>query len=470
MGERLEGKVKELIKSRNLLSPGDRVVVGVSGGPDSMGLLYLLHQLSSELRLKLVVANLHHGFRKEADREVLLVRNTSRQWNLPYYGARVDVPVLQEKTGLSSQEAARWARYHFFLKAARYFKASKIAVAHHRDDQVETVLLHLLHGSGLDGLTGMRLYRTWKGTQIIRPLLEVSHREIEQYCSLMEVPYLVDTSNLKGVYRRNRVRRELLPFLKEEFNPNIKDALHRMSRLLSEERDYMEKVAISSLSSLAKLEKGKIFLDSGKFKDTPLPVQRRIIRKAYNMVIKPGANLDALHVDQLIQLGTGSKTGKELSLPGKGYAYKVSDGFYLERYREECDFAPVKLNIPGWTYLLPLGFKIKSWIQRKEKLPWPPRHNQVYLDYHKLDPPLYFRIREPGDRLKPLGFPHRKKLKDFFIDLKVPAPKRERSPLLISGKKIAWVVGYRISHDFRITRETTKVLVLQIDRPISLEG
>ncbi len=457
-----EEKFKRTVELNGLLHPRDRIVVGVSGGPDSMGLLSMLCFWREEWKLQLIVAHLNHGMREEAERDFALVRDLCSQWKLTFMGGRVQVESRQAAGSISKQEEARKVRYWFYERVANKFQASKVALAHHRDDQVETVMLNFLHGSGLDGLSGMQMKRSWKGKAIIRPLLNFSHREMVEYCHKQGVPYVLDETNVKNIYRRNLVRQELLPYLKQQFNPRIKESIHRMSGIIADDRDYLEKIAARYFNQITRFHRGQAIIDLEYFKELHIAVQRRLLRKAYRLTVHSGAHLDSFHVDRLVQLGTKGATGKQQSLPGKGYAYKTSKALCMAPLKKKTPFQEVSLKIPGITYLYPTNMAVEAKVRRKEELTWPPSAQQVYLDYDKLKEPLYFRTRLPGDRFIPLGMASSKKLKEFFIDQKVPMPERDFCPLLISSQEIAWVAGYRIAEPYKVEEDTRRVLVLKL--------
>jgi len=459
----LENKVEETIQKYNLIPRDESVLVGVSGGADSMSLLHYLCNSISNAGSRLKVAHLDHGFREKSKEETDFVRRMCRKLEVPFYGARINVPYYREKWGLSAQEAARLARLYFYWKAASYFKVRIVATGHHRDDQVETVLLNFLHGSGLDGLTGMQVSRRFRNLTLIRPLIEVSKEEINSYCMEQGISYIQDESNFKNIYRRNKVRRELLPQL-EEYNPRIKEALYQLGRILEADRSYLEKQTRSYFARSARVETGRVVIKCSTFKEMPLSMQRRLIRMAYSLAVGVKYKPAFMHVEDMVNLACHGQTGKELDLPGGGLAYKTSRELIIQRFSSCVDSpAPVPLNIPGSTYIPGFNLTLYTAIKEVHELSWPPAVNQAYVDYQRISLPLYVRAREPGDRFKPLGLNQAKKVKDLFIDLKVPRQERDSCPLITtSNNEIAWVAGYRVSEDFKVTGETQKVLVISM--------
>jgi tRNA(Ile)-lysidine synthase len=220
-------KVKRYIHTHHLLQKGDRVLVAVSGGPDSLCLLHILWRLAPQLHLELVAAHLDHGFRSEAGQEAEAVRSMAAAWSIPYEGGAVDTALFRAERKLTAQEAARIVRYRFLLEAAKKHGAGKIAVGHQQDDQAETVLFKIIRGTGPDGLAGMLPRRPLGAVELIRPLLGVARREIVQYCEEAGLRPVLDPSNLKTGYTRNRIRLELLPHLVENYNPRVAESLAR---------------------------------------------------------------------------------------------------------------------------------------------------------------------------------------------------------------------------------------------------
>lgn len=464
----LKNKVKVTIKIHKLLQPGDRVLVGVSGGPDSLCLLHLLIALKREIDIELFIGHLNHGFRQEATSEFDYIRSLAREWKIPFYGARVDIPVYREELGLSAQEAARYVRYRFLLKGAMHFRANKIATGHHRDDQVETVLLNILHGAGLDGLGGMKICRPWKGIDIVRPLMETCKDDIIGYCRKHGIEPVHDASNLKKFYRRNKVRLELLPYLEREYNPQIREALLRLSCLVREDSKYIDKSARFYLK-LNSCMKGKeqIFLNTRKIAELDLSIQRRVLRAAWQTInTNASATLNAGHIHSIIQLYQKGYTGKEISLPGKKRAYKVYNGLIISSKTHDyvkTVFEPLNLNIPGITSLPGTEITFEAELKDPRDLSWPPdKKKEAFFDYDKLTMPLYIRYRQSGDKFHPLGMGgKKKKLKDFLIDKKIPRQERDTHPLIISGNEIIWITGIAVAHTYRITDKTRQALVLR---------
>ncbi len=460
-------KVRETLIDNDLLQEGDRVLVGVSGGVDSLCLFHVLLMLKAEWSIEVFAGHLNHGFREDAREDLEFVRSVAKKWKIPFYGASINVPYYSKKMGLSSQQAARYFRFQFFLKGARYFRANKIALGHHRDDQVETVLLNILNGTGLEGLAGMKANRRWKGLTIIRPLLYYSKTQILNYCKSEEIEHKEDSSNLKTIYQRNKIRLELLPYLRD-YNYQIDNAILRLSVLAQEDEDYLRKEAEKYLKvCVVTRTKGKVVLNADNLKKLPLALQRRVIRKTWQKIFPEKTFLSFKHIETIIRFYQKGETNKEIILPYQVKVYNRPGGRLVfitgEDPGKKKSFAPVLLNVPGKTFIPGIEKKIEAEIKKPAELKWPPDNNkEAYLDLEKINLPLKIRSRWKGARFSPLGMENgTKKIKNYFIDNKIPHHKRDFHPLVLSGGEIAWVVGMEISHRFRITESTRCVLVLK---------
>jgi tRNA(Ile)-lysidine synthase len=462
----LFNQVKGTIRRHHLLDQGDRVIVGVSGGVDSMVLLHLLNTYRKEFALSLIVAHVNHGLRpEESEREAELVRNECDRLGFPFEYGWFNVREFQKSGGLSLQDAGRRIRFRFFKSLLLKHQAAKVALGHHADDQVETLLLRWIRGAGLRGLKGMLPMREgW----VIRPLLESWRHEIESFASDHGVPYLSDLSNLKPAYLRNRVRLELIPFIEKEFQPNFKTVMLRTSTLLREEDDFVEKEAEKAYQSIVREEEAHLFFEFSQFQTLHRAVQWRVLLKA---------------LDKVNREETSSEEGKEWNVPSlyrrliashPGFILELPGGIILERRYDRITLGKrsvkpvlpfeVELISPGQTFIKELGktVAVVEMDAPPEKMEYGASPFVAYLDSRLLRFPLRMRNFRPGDRFQPLGVRGVQKLKEFFIDHKVPRFERAQIPLLISGEQIAWVVGYRIDDRVKITDRTQKALRVEV--------
>ncbi len=457
----LEQKVLKFMQEHNLIEAGDRILVGVSGGPDSLCLLHLLNSLAPRLKINLAVGHLNHGIRPEAAAEAEMVRSLAAGWSLPFVLKKVNVPRFAEARSLSEEEAGRILRYRFLGEAARRCGANKIAVGHHRDDQAETVLFNLLRGTGPDGLAGMLPERAFGPVRLIRPLLSLTRCEIEHYCRHHGLKPALDSSNLETEYTRNRIRLELIPHLEKTYNPRVKEALARFAALAAADRAYLQARAERALKVIARRRGDRLIISKKRLQVLPEALRGRVLRLALEEFFRD-RQVEWVHVRLLMDLLRDEDAAREAVLPGDRMAYSSSSHLVLapRRLRAKSWTGARPLHIPGRTYL-PDGGWIDAQIVPPAELPWPPSPKQAYLDYSLLPPTLSVRTRWPGARFHPQGAPGSKKLKEFFIDQKIPRQNRDRYPLVVSPQaEIIWVAGLRIAHPYRITAQTEKVLVL----------
>ncbi len=468
-------------------------MVAVSGGPDSTALLSLLSSLREELCLYLRPAHLNHMFRgEEAEKDALYVKELAGEFGLPVTVGKKNVPAFIKRKKLSPEEGARQVRYEFLQKVAGQVKANKIAIGSTADDQAETVLMRLLRGSGLKGLTGIVPIRSLDYSElegavpnfkpstlnfqlsVIRPLLEVSRPEIRDYLKRVGLRPRLDASNLEPVYLRNRIRRELLPYLTENYNPHIGAILSGMAKVLQADEEYLAGQAEERFSGVAKKKGQQIIIDLDKLKKLPLSLQRRILRKGIELVKGNLRGISLTQMDRILGIINGP-SGLEVHLPrdvvtrhsygnliisGKGRGKSRGSGCRLA-------FKEAHLEVPGKTEIKELDLRVCCSLlsRRNVRLPGKgslPEKDRAYFDFDKIKLPLRIRLRSRGDSFQPLGMKGRKKLKDFFIDRKVPREERAEVPLLVQGENILWVIGHRQGEEAKVTAETKKVLRVEI--------
>ncbi|MBS4023888.1 MAG: tRNA lysidine(34) synthetase TilS [Dethiobacter sp.] len=461
----MENMVFETINRFNLLVPGDRVLVAVSGGADSLCLLHLLGRKAKELDITLFVAHVNHGLRPEAAAEAAYVKKWALRLGLPVAVCRVDVGACVRAGGYSKQDAARRVRYASLQRIAVRVKANRLAVAHHLDDRVETVLLRLLSGSGLDGLSGIPVKRELAdGLTIIRPLHNVWRTQIEHYCSRHKLRPVFDRSNLNTHYLRNRVRLRLLPFLEAELGNHVRKSLLKTSELLARDSNLVAELTERAFrESIRCMGNESCILKLDVFQKQHEAVQSRLLRRLMWAagVERPSEG----HVQSVLALAQGGSPSGSVSLPG-GIAAQRSYGEicigrkagHMPATDEVCS-----LNVPGRTVLAWGNEVIEADIVNVSeiKLPLADRR-EACLDLDLLQEPLQVRARKPGDRVRLLGAAGQRKVKSILIDRKIPLKERDMIPLLLSGGQIAWIGGVETAHDFRVTKGTKRVLYLRL--------
>lgn len=453
-------KVKKIIERYNMFSPGDRVLVGVSGGPDSVCLLHILNRCRKEMALSLHVVHINHGIRKrESKREEKFVSHLAGRMGLPITVKSLNVPSYARKKRLTIEEAARDMRYSAFEQLAGKLNAKKIALGHTASDQVETVLMHLLRGSGPQGLSGIPPVRKLGSTAVVRPLIEVNREEILNYLKKNNLTFCLDSSNRKTEYFRNKVRLKLLPLLRKNYNENIDGALLRLSEILKEENAYWERVVERVLGKVVSWESEKILIDFKKFLRYNVAVQRRVLYRLF------GGIVSLSQIEAIRNLAQKSSQGKRIYL-GKRFSVRKEGNFLIFSSSPERRFKKFNysLRVPGKNEIeglnLTLNTRIVDFYPVSEK-----KTNTAYFDIDKINfKKLLLRNRREGDRFRPFGLRGTKKLSDFFIDRKIPRRLRDRVPLLVEGEDILWVVGIRRADKARITEDTKKILEVRVLR------
>ena len=480
---RLEGKAVTLVHRRvrdslrlSGLIDGARLVVSVSGGPDSLALLYSLLPLCDSMGLHLHGAHLDHRLRGAAsDADAAAVRDTFGLLEIQATVRSADVEEFRHAHGLSLEDAARRVRYEFLAAVAAEQRADAVALGHTADDQAETVLMHILRGSGLSGLRGMEpaTSRIVSGEKLmlVRPLLDVSRRQTAAYCAALGLEPRFDESNLSRELTRNRIRLDLIPQL-ETYNPAVRDALLRLSRTTAKDIAYIDGAVAAVWDDVATQSGPGVTLRRGRFSELAPAIQGHVLRKAMLAVKGDLTDVKQIHIDDMARLMTGP-AGKALDLPG-GVSLEVSYRTARLHSEDPSVQSPLtlegdhRLEVPGETKLA--RWLVSSWVidspRRTRPEPDGSKENSLdaCLDYDSLGGGLSVRPRAPGDQFQPLGMEQAKKLQDFMVDAKIPRSLRDQIPLVVSPRGIVWVVGYRIADWARITDKTARQLQLRFGR------
>ncbi|MBI3583085.1 MAG: tRNA lysidine(34) synthetase TilS [Nitrospinae bacterium] len=458
-----------------MITEKDTVLVGVSGGIDSITLLYSLFFLKDDLKCSLVAAHANHGLRGEqSDKEAEFVRKIADELKLPSVIEKIDVLGYMTEKGLSKQAAARELRYDFFERTAKKTSANKIALGHNANDQAETVLIRLLRGSGAKGIAGIKPVRACsersESNKIIRPLIEIRRDEITEFVKEKRLKYVEDPSNLEPYYLRNKIRLELIPLLKKEYNPNIIETLREAAEIVGDEDEFLESYCSTIMSAIGSPNgSGFIEIDVLKLKNFHIAIKRRIIRIALKMIKGDLLKISAVHVEDILNSINKGFSGKSLNLPDGICVLYEYDKLKLFREVEVAEEAEVRfdipLKIPGETILSkpeykfiaeiisPVDFVAAGFSLRNKYI--------SFFDMDKIKGALRVRNRVNGDIFHPSGMKGSKKLKEFFIDEKIPRRERDSIPLIVSGDIILWIVGKRVADYGKVDKDTKNILKIE---------
>jgi tRNA(Ile)-lysidine synthase len=462
----LEEKFIEFVQSNDLLKNTESILLGVSGGPDSLVMLELFFKFKNYFGINIAAAHLDHLFRVESTSEADFVEEKAKNMGLEFYRKKVDVPKIVEEEKMSAESAARRERFKFFREIYFKFGFDLLALAHHRDDQVETILLNIFRGSGLRGLSGIEKRLSLNDMEIIHPLLNLSKKEIIKYCSDHQLKPRIDKSNKENIYSRNIIRNKILPIVEEEINPSVRKVIARNADLIAEEENFLDKSAEKKFLKALISSNNKILkLDLNIIKKYDNVILRRILRKAYQQL---NNSLDDLYLDHILELEkllSNTSTGRGIDLPGDiKVIINYQELVFSKKGMIEEDLIKekIKLNLNTKQYY-DYGFTITTSVAEAEDIEFNLDNNTAVLDLDKLNLPLYFRSRKPGDSFVPLGMKGEKKIKDFLIDEKVPRYNRDSIPIIVDSEdNIVWLAGFRISENYKVTDNTNQVLVIKI--------
>ena len=462
--------VRRTLGTHRLLPSGSRVAVALSGGADSVALLFVMREIAEEEGIHLAgAAHLNHLLRgADADADEQFCRDLAARLQMPLEVERVDVAALARQSGVSIEHAAHTARHEFFERAAVRLGADAMAVAHTKDDQAETFLLRLLRGAGPRGLSGMHP----RSGIVVRPLLDTSRRDVIAFLRQRQVAFREDASNADLSIPRNRIRHELLPLLDTRFAGGIVDVLDREATIAREDADYLESAAHEAAARLIAQTSRSVELDADAIAAEPPAIARRVIRIAQQMAAGAGHFIGFDAVEAVRRYAVSKSTG-QLDLPGhrvnrRGGSLVLMGSRGREKPPSGGDFL-YQLEVPGQaavpeaacvisadTKLVPTG--------RSAAQLWrlAGRSDEAVIEAGRLSCPLSVRNRRPGDVFRPLGLNGRKKLQDFFVDAKIDRFEREITPVIVdSAGHIVWVAGHALAEEFRVTEATRDVVILR---------
>lgn len=453
----MQKKVLETIRQKKLIKSGDNIVIGVSGGHDSMALLHCLIYAKKKIDFKLNIVHVNHGVRGEyAKRDEDFVKQQAELLNINYFTKKVDMVSYGKQMGITSEEAGRELRYGFFREILNKSGGGKIAVAHNKDDQAETLLMRIFRGSGIDGLKGM----DFLVDDIIRPILNISRTEIEDYIDKNEIETVSDHTNFMPIYTRNKIRLELIPYIKNNFNPNLTDSLWRMSQISKIDSEFLEEVSLDKYNYvLNKKSNNGIILNGSLFYEQHESIKQRIIRRAIFDLCGDLQGFGEEHILSVKKLFVSGKTGKSINLP-RDIIAKVDYNNLIIQNKNNSIIKSYKYPLDiAYNEIEDLDYKLKLEVFSIEEIDClkNDRLNQ-FLDLDKIKGKIAIRNRRKGDRFIPYGMEGSKKLKDYFIDEKISKDLRDKIPLIVDEENILWIVGYRSNNLYRITEDTKRVL------------
>ncbi len=444
-------------RRQELFAPRDRVLVAVSGGPDSVALLHLLYRLKNELDLDLAVGHFDHGLRgQESEEDARFVADLARSLALPFHLGQGEVRSLARAAKISLQMAGRRLRLDFLQETCRTHSYHKLALGHTADDQVELFFLRLLRGAGGEGLKGM-----WPATQagLVRPLLAVGKAVLLTWLARESLPYRQDSSNLSRGYLRNRIRLDLLPELRRHYNPRLTEAVWRTQALLEEGERLLAAATAQAWAAVGEEKAPDFFsLDLPRLFILDPGLQKRLLRATVGKFLYD-QEITSTQVESLLDLARGKKSGGLISLGEARVARAGSELHIFRRLPAPPGRAATLLASPSDRVDSPEGWRWQLTSRPHDpQTPPPPAPHTAWLDADRLSFPLEVRYFRPGDRFWPLGAPGPKKLQDFLVDRKIPRWLRPYLPLITSAGRIVWVVGLRVAEPVKLTPSSRTVL------------
>lgn len=467
----MQNRILEYIRQQQLIARGDKLIVALSGGPDSVCLLHMLHTLRNELGIDIHAAHLNHKLRgAESDEDSHYVSELAQSFDIPLTSHSSDVASYRRSGSLSLEEAARELRYAFLAEVVNNQGGTGIVTGHTRDDQIETILMNIIRGSGIRGLRGLQPKTILKAGKnsipvtVIRPLIPLSRAETAEYCRQHGLFPRSDSSNQSTDFLRNRIRLELVPLLKS-YNIKIEDSLLRLAAISNDDYLLIEERSKEIWHRVAQAEDDRLSLDLKSLEALPRTLQRHTMANALQYMLGSLYDIEFTHIESMAEL-IQKPAGKSLHLPQGLLLIKEYDRLILTRDpHSSCPFPPLKesyiIDVPGCYYLD--GWKINA------EIATPPLQVDSYdrftalLDLDKTGQRLTVRTRKPGDRFYPLGMNSPKKLQDFMVDIKIPRTWRDRVPLICSPNSILWIVGWRIDERMKVCPATQRILKIRFE-------
>ena len=466
------------IQKFRMIEKGETLFVAVSGGCDSTVLLHLLHEMAASWKLKLATLHVNHQLRgKASDQDEAFVRKLAQKYKIPFFTTKVSIKKLAHRQKMSLEEAARAVRYEFFERILKTKHAQKLVMAHSQDDQAETVLMRIMNGTGLQGLQAIRPKRKLNGADLIRPLIEVSRREIRAYAKVNKIKFREDKTNRELQFVRNKIRLKLIPFMEENFNPQVKKALARLPHLLDVDLSFLDETAETFFHRYAVVNKNEnISFPKQSFLELKPSIQYRLLERALSKLGKAELNFD--HWNRFSELLMEKRQFK-FQFPKKLIAAVTPNQIKIKYARQTPISFFYSLNLGESVYMSEIDMTLScEKVNNGHPQGGAPTHvpsNDDWLDaLKKTDPsfdifdrallkfPLTIRSRKAGDRFQPLGQQKRSKLKSFLINKGIPVEDRDCLPIVLSNHQIAWVSGVAMGEPFKINSKTRQFVRLAL--------
>lgn len=469
-------RIEKFIQKYHMLTCGDKVIAGVSGGADSVCLFLMLLEVREKIGFDLIAVHVHHGLRGEAaDQDQRFVEALCEQHRIPLEIFRVNLESIAKKRKQSLEEAGRMVRREAFDSVCKKYGGNKIALAHHQNDNAETLLWNLSRGTGLDGLGGIRPVNG----KFIRPLLCMNRKEIEEYLAKRKQSYCIDETNAGTDYTRNKLRHLVLPILEEQVNSAAVRHMNETMEQIWELQEYMQEQVEAAYQECVQEHFEKacwIQIQQKSFETFPELIKKMVIRKGMEQVGGKKRDLSHKHVDVMMEL-MNKQVGRTLDLPYEMHAKRNYEGIRLEKQRtysfgeekkaeimQEC---MSELNIPGETILADRNLKLRCKILEKPKnlsiKDIPQKIYTKWFDYGIIKSSLYIRTRQAGDTIVIDEKGHQKKLKNWFVDEKIPKEVRDSQLLLAENNEILWVLGHRMSQAYQVKQSTKWILQIEVE-------